>query len=63
MYVYIESESGTEVSKLYTVGFFKPSGTWAAESDHFDDESAARRVNYLNGGNGDSMGPLQPERV
>jgi len=63
MYCYIVSESGTEFGKLYTVGFYKPSGAWVPESDHDDDESAARRVSFLNGGSGDSMGRLDPERV
>jgi len=45
MYVYIESERG-----LYTVGFYKPDGTWVPESDHDSRTSAAQRVHYLNGG-------------
>ena len=45
MYVYIESEPG-----LWTVGFYKPDGTWEPESDHDTQEKAATRVHYLNGG-------------
>ena len=44
MYVYIKSEPG-----LWTVGFYKPDGSWEAESDHEDSEKAAARVAYLNG--------------
>lgn len=46
MYVYIESEPG-----LWTVGFYRPNGTWVSESDHDGREAAARRVAYLNGHN------------
>ena len=45
-WVYIRSEPG-----LYTVGFYAPDGTWHTDSDHGNREDAARRVNYLNGGN------------
>ncbi len=45
MYVYIRSEPD-----LHTVGYYKPDGQWAAESDHNSPESAAARVSYLNGG-------------
>ena len=45
MWVYIESEPG-----LYTVGFYKPDGTWVSESDHAEKSDARDRVNYLNGG-------------
>lgn len=34
---------------IWTVGFYKPDGKWEAEN-HNDSESAARRVNFLNGG-------------
>ena len=44
-WVYIESEPG-----LYTVGFYRPDGTWEPESDHRIREDAAKRVHYLNGG-------------
>jgi hypothetical protein len=44
MYVYIKSEPG-----LWTVGFYKPDGTWEPESDQRDREQAAARVAYLNG--------------
>jgi len=45
MYVYKQSEAN-----LYTVGFFTPDGNWASESDWDTPEAAAKRVNYLNGG-------------
>ncbi len=48
MYVYQRTESG-----LYTVGFYDPTGTWHAESDHSSKEDAAKRVHYLNGGKGE----------
>lgn len=43
-YVYIQSER-----LLYTVGHYSPAG-WLPESDHPSADSAAARVNYLNGG-------------
>lgn len=46
MYVYIYSQ----MDNLFTVGFYDPSGKWHSESDHDTRESAAQRVNYLNGG-------------
>lgn len=45
MYVYIKSEQ-----YLWTVGFYDPSGKWIPESDHESEESASKRVHYLNGG-------------
>jgi hypothetical protein len=45
MWVYIQSEP-----RLWTVGFYKPTGEWVADSDHGDREEAAKRVAYLNGG-------------
>ena len=45
MYVYIRSEPG-----LYTVGFYKPDGTWEPESDYRTADEASERVHYLNGG-------------
>jgi hypothetical protein len=45
MYVYQSFEPG-----LYTVGFYKPDGKFAPESDHESREEAARRVAYLKGG-------------
>ena len=44
VWVYIMSQPG-----LYTVGFYRPDGKWEPESDHGSPESAAERVNYLNG--------------
>lgn len=44
MYVYIKSEP-----ELFTVGFYDPSGKWHAESDHRDENEAAKRVAWLNG--------------
>lgn len=45
MYVYQSFESG-----LWTVGFYKPDGTWEPESDHSSSDEAAARVAWLNGG-------------
>ena len=45
MWVYIQSEPG-----LWTVGFYKPDGTWVAEKDLPSADEAAARVHYLNGG-------------
>ncbi len=45
MYTYTSFEPG-----LYTVGFYKPDGTWEPESDWCEKEEAAERVHYLNGG-------------
>lgn len=44
-YVYIKTEP-----QLWTVGFYRPDGTWEAESDHGTAEKAAARVHWLNGG-------------
>ena len=43
-FVYIKSEP-----TLWTVGHYKPNGEWVPESDHDDQESAAKRTAYLNG--------------
>jgi len=44
-YVYLRSEPG-----LWTVGFYKPDGSFEPESDHESTDAAASRVHYLNGG-------------
>ncbi len=44
MYVYIRSEE-----RLWTVGFYDPSGDWHPDSDYNDPEQAAERVAWLNG--------------
>jgi len=44
MWVYLKTESN-----LYTVGFYGPDGSFNTDSDHETRESAAIRVNYLNG--------------
>ena len=44
MYVYIQSEQF-----LWTVGFYRPDGTWEPESDHGTRDEAAERVHWLNG--------------
>lgn len=44
MYVYIRSEP-----QLWTVGFYDPQGEWHPESDHNEQEEAAKRVAWLNG--------------
>lgn len=45
MWVYIETEP-----RLWTVGFYTPTGDFSSDSDHDTRESAAQRVHYLNGG-------------
>lgn len=51
-YVYIESPNGTGDGRgLWTVGFFRPDGSWEPASDHTSEEAAANRVHWLNGGN------------
>lgn len=45
MYVYKQTEP-----RLWTVGFYDPSGKFVPESDHGDAEEAAARCHYLNGG-------------
>lgn len=47
MYVYIESDT-----LVWTVGFYKPDGTWVPESIYYTKQAAIERVNYLNGGGG-----------
>lgn len=52
-YVYINTESFVEDGvhhNLYTVGFYKPDGSFEPESDHPDKNEAAYRVHWLNGG-------------
>lgn len=44
-YVYIKSEP-----QLWTAGFYKPNGLWMSESDHPNEDEAADRVHFLNGG-------------
>lgn len=44
MYVYIQ------IKEVWTVGFYKPDGSWYAESSWIDQEYAATRVQWLNGG-------------
>jgi len=46
-YVYIRSEPS-----LWTVGFYRPDGTWEPESDHDNTRDAAARVAWLNGSTG-----------
>ena len=45
-YVYIKSKG----EAVWTVGFYKPDGTWEPESDHESSDEAAERVAWLNGG-------------
>lgn len=47
MWVYQSFEPG-----LWTVGFYRPDGTFVPEGDYPTDAGAAARVHYLNGGNG-----------
>lgn len=48
MYVYIQTERH-EFGGLWTVGFYDPDGKWQPESDHDNQEAAAKRVAFLNG--------------
>ena len=57
-YVYKDTDRGADGQRLYTVGFYEPSGVWHAESDWDNVEDASRRVNYLNGGHTESHHPL-----
>jgi hypothetical protein len=53
-YVYIQTEReniSNGNSGLWTVGFYRPDGVFEPESDHSDEEEAAKRVHWLNGGN------------
>ena len=43
-WVYLKSEPS-----LWTVGFYRPDGTWEAESDHSSPEQAVERIGFLNG--------------
>jgi hypothetical protein len=54
MYVYKKSTFPGE--RLWTVGFYDPSGRWHPESDHDSEQSAAERVHYLNGGREEQHG-------
>ena len=36
--------------RVWTVGFYDPTGQWYAESDHVTSGEAAARVHYLHGG-------------
>lgn len=49
-WVYIHSETSDGI-RLYTVGFYDPSGKWVPEFDGPKNDCAARCA-YLNGGNG-----------
>jgi hypothetical protein len=49
-WVYLNSEP-----QLWTVGFYDSNGEWHPESDHASEQEAALRVNFLNGGNADSL--------
>lgn len=44
MWVYTRTEQ-----QLWTVGFFAPDGEWQTDSDHTEQEEAAKRVAFLNG--------------
>lgn len=45
MYVYKKTEK-----QLWTVGYYNPHGRWESESDHNNQDDAAWRVHWLNGG-------------
>ncbi len=44
-WVFIESEP-----ELWTVGFYKPDGTWVGEGDYHVKAEAMLQVHFLNGG-------------
>jgi ribosomal protein S16 len=49
-YVYLATPNG-DGTYIYTVGFYQPAaGQWYPVSDHSEEEEAAERVHYLNGG-------------
>lgn len=48
MYVYMLTEKCDGFGP-WTVGFYRPDGTWVPESDHRSAEEAAKRVAWLNG--------------
>lgn len=50
MWVYKLTEVNEE-GRLYTVGFYDPTGKWHSDSDGTKEECATR-CNYLNGGKG-----------
>ena len=45
MYVYIKSDS-----QWWTTVFYDPTGEWHPDKDFDNQEEAAKRVAYLNGG-------------
>ena len=53
MYVYQETERFQDEEYrthiLYSVGFYRPDGTWVPEFDTNNKEEAAKRVAWLNG--------------
>lgn len=61
MYVYRMLNYGSE-EKVFTVGFYDPSGEWNPESDHSSREEAANRVNFLNGGRKETIREIHVER-
>jgi hypothetical protein len=61
MYVYIQSESRLFTVGFYTAGEFAP--VFNPESDYDNRTEAARRVNYLNGGNGFPFSVNQGARI
>jgi hypothetical protein len=49
MWVYKQTEHCADYT-LYTVGFYSPNGVWYSDSDYINQEEAAQRVHWLNGG-------------
>lgn len=45
MWIYVKTEP-----RLWTVGFYDPTGKWHPENNHSTPEEAAARVHWLNGG-------------
>jgi len=48
MHVYRYSKN----DRLWTVGYYEPSGSWHPIADCNSEQAAMRMVNFLNGGNG-----------
>ena len=51
---YVHRKSDT---RLWTVGYYEPSGKWYAMTDHDNEAKASEHVHYLNGGTVDK-GPV-----
>ena len=50
-YVY-RFDTDSDEDNSFTVGYYKPDGSWESESEFEIADDAAARCNYLNGGEG-----------